>query len=136
MPTALTHAKTIPGQVLPWVVPPREPQEMTTKFWGVRGESRIYGDTGGRILDIPVLVYDAAQFPSRDRLSTYLDRTVNRDMMGKEATLTVGGVAGHPPFEHCSFEGCVIIDGPKLDEAGTLGGGAWALCRFIFRQHI
>lgn len=136
-PVALRHKIVIPGLVLPWQLPPREVHQMTTKFWGVRGESRIRGKPAGRTLDIPVVVFDEdGRFNTRAKLSTWLDRDVNRDLIEDEATLTVESEAGHPPFEHCTFEGAFILDGPKIDHAGTMGGDAFAICRFIFRQHL
>lgn len=135
MPTALRHKISIPGVVLPWRVVPREVQRMNTKFWGLTGESSIFGGTAGRTLEIPVLVYDENRFVTRQSLSRFIDRDLNLDMVGEEATLTVESDAARPPFQNASFEGCVVIDGPKLDEAGSLGGGAWAICVFIFRQH-
>lgn len=134
MPTALRHKIEIPGVVLPWTVPTRELQQMTTKFWGVKGESRIVGGTAGRTLEIPVLVYDAARFNTQAKLSTFLDRDLDQ-IVGEVATLVVVSEADRPPYNHCSFEGAMIVEGPKLDAAGTLGGGAWAVVLFAFRQH-
>lgn len=134
MATALQHAIAIPGVVLPWILPSREPQVMTTKFWGVNGESSIYGGYAGRTLDIPVIVYDSGQFPGRPQLAAWLNNTIGRDQIGQLATLTVNSAVGHPPFENCRFEACIVIEGPKVDEVGSLGGGAFAVCRFIFRQ--
>lgn len=135
MPTALRHKIEIPGIVLPWTVPPRELQQMTTKFWGVRGESRINGDMAGRTLEIPVLVYDETRFNTQAKLSHYLDRDVGQNLVGETATLVIESEADRPPYNDCTFEGPVILDGPKLDFAGTLGGGAWAMVLFFFRQH-
>lgn len=135
MPTALQHSITVPGVVLSWILPSREPQIATTKFWGVKGESSIFGQAGGRTLDIPVVVYDAGQFPGRPQLAAWLNNVVGRDEVGKTATLTVSSAAGHPPFENTRFEAVFVLEGPKIDEVGSLGGGAFAICRFIFRQH-
>lgn len=134
MPTALRHKIEIPGLVLPWVVTSREIQQMTTKFWGVKGESRINGDTAGRTLEIPVLVYHESRFNTQEKLSRFLDRDV-QNQIGETATLVVTSEAGRPPFNYCTFDGAMTIDGPKLDVAGTLGGGAWAIVVFNFRQH-
>lgn len=135
MATALRHKIEIPGIVLEWQVMPREVQQMTTKFWGLKGESRIFGGSAGRNLEIPVLVYDEDRFTTRQALSRFLDRDISTDLVGDEATLTVESEADRPPYANCSFEGMVNIEGPKIDEAGTLGGGAWAICIFLFRQH-
>lgn len=134
MPTALRHKIEIPGVVLPWVVPTRELQSMTTKFWGVKGESRIDGNTAGRTLEIPVIVYHATRFNTQAKLSQFLDRDV-QNMVGELTTLVVTSESDRPPFNYCSFEGALTLDGPKLDFAGTLGGGAWAHVLFVFRQH-
>lgn len=134
MAAALRHSITIPGVVLPWVLPSREPQIATTKFWGLKGESAIFGQNAGRTLDIPVVVYDAGQFPGRSQLATWLNTVVGDAEIGKVATLTVESDAGHPPFEQCRFEGVLVMEGPKIDEVGNLGGGAFAICRFVYRQ--
>lgn len=135
-PIALRHRIVIPGMVLPWVVPPREVQQMTTKFWGVVGESRIEGKTAGRTLEIPVLVYDEdGALNTRQKLSRFLDDDCGRILQGQTATLVVESEADRPAFNHATFDGLVILEGPKLDVVGNLGGGAWAGCVFLFRQH-
>lgn len=134
MPTALRHKIEIPGLVLPFVVPSHELQQMTTKFWGIKGESRIHGNTAGRTLEIHVLVYHATRFTTQEKLARFLDRDVEA-MIGEESTLVVTSEAARSPFNNCSFEGHITLDGPKLDVAGTLGGGAWAHVVFVFRQH-
>lgn len=134
-PIALRHAKLIPGIVLPWVLPPRELKMSVTPFWGVKGESAIIGGSAGRSLEIPVLVYDEeGRFDTRGKLSAFLDE-LDDDMLGKTATLTVESEAGRPLFRDATFTGGFIVEAPKIDEAGTLGGGAWAIVMFTFRQH-
>ena len=139
MPNALTHASTpqlvIPGMVLEgFVLPMREPQSMTTKFWGLRGESRINGKPGGRSLDIPVLLYDPS-LSTKAALATYIDDTLNVNQIEKIGALTIHSQSDYSAFADCTFEGCVLLGGIKIDYAGSLGGGPFAMCRFLFRQH-
>lgn len=140
MAAALTHASTpqlvIPGVVLEgFVLPMREPNSMTTKFWGLRGESRINGKPGGRLLDIPLLLHDVSAFASKTALANYIDDTLNVDQVEKLGDLTIHSESSYPTFNDCTFEGCLLIGGIKTDEAGTLGGSPFAFCRMIFRQH-
>jgi len=146
MAHALTHKiapedLVVPGIVLDGMaITPRELQEMTTKFWGVNGESRIFGDTGGRTLDIPVLIYDEDEldpkFTTKQELSEYLDETLNQDHIGATAALTIHSQSQHGDFSECTFDGLILLPGGiKIDHAGSLGGGPFAICRFIFRQH-
>lgn len=135
-PIALRHKIVIPGMVLPWIVPPREVHQMTTKFWGVVGESRIDGKPAGRTLEIPVLVYDeGGALNTQQKLARFLDDDCGRILQGQTTTLVVESEAARPSFQHSTFEGVLVLDGPKIDVVGNLGGGAWAQCVFIFRQH-
>lgn len=135
MADALRHAISVPGIVLPWPLGPRELQVMTTKFWGVRGESRIDGRAAGRQIEIPVLVYDDSM-PTRQKLSLWLDKDVDQDWKGQTTTLVVNSAAGRPSFPDTTFDGAIILQEPKIDEAGTLGGIAFAVVQFVFRQHV
>jgi hypothetical protein len=132
MATALRHAFTVYGIVLPIQMPARELQQATTKFWGVRGESRINGGTAGRFIEIPVLVY-GAQFNTQAKLSQWFDDLWQ--YQGKNATLQITSEADRPPLRDCTFDSALMDSAPKLDVAGSLGGGAFATIRFLFRQH-
>ena len=132
MPTALKHTFTVPGIVLQFPTPTRDLKEVTTKFWGVRGESRITGGLSGRTLEIPVLVY-GEQFNTQAKLSNWFEKLIQ--YQGFASTLVVTSDADRPPYEDCSFDYAIMLEPPKIDEAGSLGGGAFAPIVFIFRQH-
>lgn len=118
------------------VIEPRMFQQRTNKFWGVDGESRIYGGRGGRAIQIPVLIYDATDFDTARKLSDYIDFTLNTDSIGLNGTLAWESPADHSPYADCSFEGALLSpsDPAKLDDAGTLGGEYFAICLLLFRQ--
>lgn len=132
MPTALQHEFTVPGMVLKFALTSREMQVFATKFAGVKGESRINGLTAGRTLDIPVIVY-GDQFSTQAQLSQWFEDL--KDRQGNTATLTITSDVNRPPFPDCTFDGAIMVSEPLLDEAGSLGGGAWSIIRFLFRQH-
>jgi len=140
--TALQHGSLeIPGVVLDRgqespgvVIGPRDLQQRTTQFWGVRGESRINGYPKGRNIAVTVLVYEEDDFETRAELSTYLAQTINTDHLGEAGTVTITSESGWPTFENCIFEGAQVLQGPKLDVASIIGGGAWAIVLFTFRQ--
>lgn len=136
MPTAVKHAIEVPGMVLEGVfVAPRELKQLTSRFWGVKGESRIYGGTSGRNIVLPVLIYDASRFSTAARLSSFIEKDLNQDAVQKRATLQVFSPASRPPYPDTSFEGAVELRAPMRDEAGSLGGGFFALVRLQYRQH-
>ena len=132
MPTALQHVFTVPGTVLPLRIGTRELQEVATKFWGVKGESRITGGTGGRFVEIPVLVY-GAQFANQGQLASWFDQL--GQYQGQTGTLVITSAVNRPALQDCSFDMAALLTDPKIDEAGMLGGGAFAEISFLFRQH-
>lgn len=132
MATALQHAFTVPGIVLPIQIGTRELQQTTTKFWGVRGESRISGGTAGRTIDIPVLVW-GEQFNTQAKLAEWFDSL--SDFEGEVATLRITSAVNRPALNDCSFDAAAMITDPRMDEAGGQGYGAFATIRFLFRQH-
>jgi hypothetical protein len=135
MASALTFGSvSVPGIVLPWQLGGRDLHEQITKFCGVRGESRINCMPGGRTLEIPVLVY-ASQFNTREKLSQWLDVFDRSSGELPALSLLVNSEAGRPRFADTSYSGMQIVEEPKIDEAGSLGGGAFAVVMFIFRQH-
>jgi hypothetical protein len=134
MATALSFGShNIQGIVLSWEEPSRETHEMTTKFFGVRGESRIDGSPAGRSLEIPVLVY-SSPFNTQAKLSNYL-RELDLALRGFAATLVVSSSVARPAYPECSFDGFRIVEEPKMDVVGSLGGGAFAVVLFYFRCH-
>lgn len=135
MPTAIRHIETVPGVALAgFAVPPRELQQRTTKFWGVKGESVILGATGGRDLNVPVIIYDEGRFTTARALSNYLDTNL-QNMIGKTRRLTVESLSDHPGFLDCTFIGFTLgPEGIKKDVAGTLGGSFFCLGVLAFRQ--
>lgn len=132
MATALQHAFTVPGITLPLQMGTRELQQVTTKFWGVVGESRINGRTGGRFVEVPVLVY-GDQFNTQAKLASWFDSLYQ--YQGRVGTLQITSDVNRPALKDCSFDSAVMVTDPKIDEAGSLGGGAFAVIRFLFRQH-
>lgn len=132
MANALQHSFTVPGIVLPLQMSSRELQQATTKFWGVRGESRISGGTAGRTIDIPVLVY-GDQFNTQAKLADWFDKL--DQYQGDVATLRIFSDVNRPPLNDTSFDMAAMISDPRMDEAGSLGYGAFATIRFLFRQH-
>lgn len=136
MPTALVfNGNTIKGVTLEGMeIQPRKLQFHDRKFWGVSGISRIFGQAGDREILIPLLIYDPATFTTANILSTYIDTTINGTLAGTHGTLTVTSESDHPAFTDVSFEGALIVDGPKKDEGGTLGGGYWVMVLAHFTQ--
>lgn len=132
MATALKHVFTVDGVTLPMQMVARELQQVTTKFWGVNGESRINGGTAGRFIEVPVIVY-GDQFNTRAKLAKWFDDL--NVYQGRNTTLQIFSEVDRPPLRDCTFEGAIMTGDPKMDEAGSLGGGAWVVIRFLFRQH-
>jgi hypothetical protein len=60
-------------------------------------------------------------------LAVYIDTTLNNTLAGTNGSLVITSESDHPTFLDCTFEGALIVDGPKKDEGGTLGGGWWAV---------
>lgn len=119
-------------------IEPRGIQRKTTKFWGVDNESHIFGGRGGRDINVPVLIYDDAEedpiFPTAADLSGYIDHTLNGSALGSVGVLQITSESDHPDFDDCTYSGATLIEGPKHDIAGNLGGGYWAICILHFRQ--
>lgn len=136
MATAITfNGNNTKGVVLEGMeIQPRKLQFHDRKFWGVSGVSRIYGQFGDRDITIPLLIYDATDFDTARKLSDYIDVTFNNDRVGTNGSLTVISESNHRVLDDCTFEGALIIDGPKKDEGGTLGGGWWAVVLLHFSQ--
>jgi hypothetical protein len=133
----------VPGLVLEGVViEPRPIQERTTKFWGVSGESRIFGEAGGRAIQVPVLVFDNAEedplFDTARKLANYIDYELNGTAQGRRGTLRIVSESNRSPYGDTMFEGAVLDpgEGIKPDLVGNLGGvGRWfAPCLLLFRQ--
>lgn len=131
MAIALRHAFNVPGVVLKFQLQQRELQIFTTKFAGVAGESRINGRTAGRSIEVPVLVY-GDQFTSQAKLADWFE-SLNA-YQGLVATLDIVSNANRPALNNCAFDSAVMLSDPLMDEAGSLGGGAWANILFLFRQ--
>jgi len=136
MATAITFAGVnTKGVVLEGLqIPPRTLQFHDRKFWGVTGVSRIYGQYGERHIVVPVLIYDATDFDTARKLSDYIDVTFNNTRAGTNGSLTIVSQADHSSFSDCTFEGAMLMEGPKKDEAGTLGGGYWAIVLLHYTQ--
>ena len=140
MATAVTFGTVeIPGMVLKGVsLPPRQVQNKTRKYWGLNGESRINGGTGGRTIRLPILLYDdetdPEPFDTARKLSDYIKTTLG-DLQGTEETMSFVSESDHDEFASCVFEGFELSsDGVVKDYAGTLGGGFFAMGTLVFRQ--
>ena len=148
MASAVTLTNATPGDlidvkgvVLEGVdIQPRTQQTKITKFWGVNGESEIWGGHGGRDITIPVIIYDDAEedadFETARALADYLDYTLSTTALGANGTLDIVSAADHSAFTDCTFRGVQFMPGEtiKQDVAGTLGGGYYALCLLFVRQ--
>lgn len=132
MAVAIRHVFDVEGIVLPLQMPTRELQQVTTKFWGIRGESRINGGTAGRFIEVPIVVY-ATRFNTQQKLSAWFDDL--NQYQGRTSTLQIFSEADRPAMRDCTFDGALMETAPKMDIAGSLGGGAWMIARFLFRQH-
>lgn len=139
--TPTTHLD-VRGIVLEGIlVAPRSIQEKLTKFWGVDNESYIFGGRGGRDIHVPVLIYDNdtededyPRFDTSQKLADYIAGTLNGSKMGFDGQLTITSQSNYSPFDDCRFGGAALVDGPKHDDAGLLGGQYWAICVLMFRQ--
>jgi hypothetical protein len=127
----------VPGIALEGLaIEPRFFQHRTTKFWGVDGDSRIYGGAGGRQIQVPVLVYDATLYQTARSLADYIDYNLNGTAVGLHGTLDITSESNHSTFLDCSYEGSPLSpgDGIKHDDVGNLGGYYFALIVMSFRQ--
>lgn len=136
MSTALTFAGyTVKGVTLDGCqFGERALQFHDRKFWGVTGVSRIYGQYGQRTLQIPVLLYDVTDFDTARKVADYVDVTLNNTIVGQNGTLAITSESDHASFADCTFEGARILEGPKKDEGGTLGGKYFAVILLQFTQ--
>ena len=143
-PTAVQLTNASPGDILdiPVIVTDinieqRPVQRRVTKFFGVDGESVIKGGKGGRNIAVRMLIYDQSGSPAFNtsrKLADFLDYTVGTDALEKNGTLTLVSDSDHSPFADTTFDGMQVLDGPKPDAAGTLGGNYWAEVLLVFRQ--
>lgn len=127
----------IPGMVVDIAVETRPIQRRVNKFFGVDGESIITGGSGGRQITVRMVVYDTSATPLFDtarKLSDFLDYDVATEGLEQKGTLTLVSESDHSPFADTVFDGMQIIDGPKPDSAGTVGGDYWAEVLLSFRQ--
>lgn len=136
MPNAVTFNGNITkGVALEGLqIAPRLLQFRDTKFWGTLGVSRIYGGYGQRPITVPVMIYDATDFNTAEKLADYIDQTLNNSRVGTNGSLEIHSESDHDPFLDCTFEGFTLLEGPKKDDAGTLGGGYFAIGLMHFNQ--
>lgn len=146
MPTAVTfNSNTIKGVTLEGVeIPAYILQFHDRKFWGVQGVSRIFGQHALRPIRVPVLIYDEdgedGDFAAASDLSDYIANELNGTLVGTNGDLAITSPASYPTLSDCTMEGADLIDGPKLDDAGTLTGGSgsgvgyWAIALLHFTQ--
>lgn len=127
------NGNPMPGVVLEGLeITPRQLQFHDRKFWGLAGISRIYGEFGQRELTVPVIIYN--NFTTARQLSVYIDTTLNGDSVGANGTLSINSVSDHAPYPDCTFDGVLLVEGPKRDVAGTLDGYYWAIVLAHFTQ--
>jgi hypothetical protein len=117
-------------------IEPRAVLRKVTQFFGVDAESHIFGGRGGRPILVQVQLYDTANidFDTPLKLSTYVDNTLNGTAVGKTGQLTITSESNHPPLDDVTYSGAMLLEGPKPDLVGSLGGGYWADVVLIFRQ--
>jgi hypothetical protein len=153
-PIAISFAAwdPVPGVVLEGAeLAERQLQFHDRKFWGVKGTSRIFGEYAHREMVWPVLIYDPSEssplFDTARKLSDYIEATLGNLQVGDNGDLIVvsesfrgdtdisgGDFDGYGKYPDSTFEGARIFEGPKRDEAGTLGGGYWAIVMMKFTQ--
>lgn len=134
-----TDLIVVKGMVLEGLrIDPRVLQRKVNKFWGVDGESHIWGGKGGREITIPVIIYDDAEvspaYDSANDLADFIDDDLNGSKLGLTGSLEITSPSDHSDFVDVTFNGAVLLDGPKQDVAGTVGGDYWAICMLLFRQ--
>jgi hypothetical protein len=113
------------------VFPAPELQTVRSKFAGVRGESEIMLESGGRTIQIHGKIHN--RFADPQSLNAFLDHL--DDQVGQHGTLEIvnqgpnAWSAGGVPrtFRHCTFEGFAKDAGPSggalADNIGLLDGG-------------
>lgn len=151
-PVALDFASwdpAIPGVVLEGAeFAERQAQFHDRKFWGVGGVSSIYGGRAQQDIVLPVLIYETSDTPlfaTAISLSQFVHGALNIDRIGDHGSLTVisesrpgvlavpsGDYVGYNYYPDTRFDGARVIDGPKKDFAGTLGGNYWAIVAMKF----
>jgi hypothetical protein len=116
------------------VIEPRPTQRKTTKFWGVNNESQIYGGRGGRNILVPVIVFKVGTYTTAALLADYINATLNGSALGTKGILTITSLSNHSAFDDTTYDGFALVEGPKQDVGGTLGGQYWAIGQLLFRQ--
>ena len=111
--------------------PPPELVTMDTHFFGLDGVSQITGGIAGRMIDVPVLIYD--RFSSAISLTSYINTAVHK-RIGKHDDLIVYSPSDWPIFYNCTFRGFQPTEGPKPDVAGTLNDSWWVKGILRFQQ--
>lgn len=131
---------TVPGKVMRYARPSRDPQYRRTHFFGVEGESQITGAVGGRTFAIPMLVYDLqSRFTTPKKMEDFLFVTV-KAQQGKVGTLKLttisDGTSHFTTYPECCLDSFVIRPVPGIikDVAGLLGGDYFCEVDFMFRQ--
>lgn len=152
-PAAIVFGTTpaiVPGVVLAADIGERDVQSHDRKFWGVFGESSIFGQAGKRELLFQVLIYDLSGTPLFDtarKLSFYIDHDLGDSFIGTtgdlipispafrgDVNVSSGTYTGYGKYQDTRFDGARIIDGPKHDDAGTVGGNWWTEVVMKFTQ--
>jgi len=128
----------IPGTVERFAVPSRDPQSSRRHFFGVKGESEIRGEPGGRTLQIPILVFERSnKFPDFQTLSLFFSANIG-PQISKNGILQIINSDGNAilTFPDCTLDAATIRDQPGIikDYAGTIGGKYFCMADFTFRQ--
>lgn len=109
----------MPGTHGPILTTPPQIQVVRRKFFGIQGESEIYGSNGGRILTTHIWLHN--RLTSKQAIVALLE-TLDAGV-GQHADLVITTPGIPRTFKHCTFEGFTMDEkGPLPDETGSLDG--------------
>jgi len=126
----------VPGIVQPFPRPSREIQVSRQHFFGVKGESEIRGETGGRTFQFPMLVYSEFNlFPTRESLLRFFALQIGQKVNRNGLLSFINDSGPQEDYPECTLDFAVIRPpGVLHDVAGTLGGKYFCEADFTFRQ--
>lgn len=107
--------------VLPYTPPAADLQVWRTQFAATQGISEIIGGSGGRMIDIP-LVLRHSSYTTRAKIEA--DIATFNSVIGINDTLKVylydGTILN---YANCTCHGFAMMTDPKPDQANTMGAG-------------
>lgn len=110
---------SMPGTHGPILTTPPQVQVVRRKFFGVRGESEIYGENAGRYLSTHIWLHNRLR--TKQAIVSLLE-TLDA-AVGTHADLVITTPGIPRTFKHCTFEGFEMGElGPLPDESGSLDG--------------